>query len=160
MRFTLVKDLRSDALMRPLLNGLLLFTGSFLVADAFLKRDHIGLDRERLSNTLYGNEAEFIDPVSEHFVLELLHSDIFFMMMTLLTLSAIYARLCPLKRIAAVVINLAMVAALADVVLFVLAYYRGDAYLLPWLGAFWTWHGAALFMAFASLLYLNVLKKP
>ncbi len=160
MRFTLVKDLRSDALMRPLLNGLLLFTGAFLVADVFLKRDHIGLDRQTLSDTLYGNEAEFIDPVSEHFVLELLHSDIFFMMMTLLTLSAVYARLCPFKRIAAVVINLAMAAAIADAVLFALAYYRGDAYLLPWLGTFWTWHGAALFMASASLLYLNVLRKP
>jgi len=160
MRFTLVKDLRSDALMRPLLNGLLLFSGTFLVADIFLKRDHIGLDRAALSATLYGNEAEFTEPVSEHFVLELLHSDIFFMMMTLLTLSAVYARLCPLKRIAAVVINIGMIAALADVVLLALAYYRGSAYLLPWLGAFWTWHGTALFMAAASLLYLNVLRKP
>ncbi|MHC3994545.1 hypothetical protein ACXWTF_06920 [Thiomicrolovo sp. ZZH C-3] len=160
MRFTLVKDLRSDALMRPLLNGLLLFTGSFLVADAFLKRDHIGLSRDTLSNTLYGNEEEFIEPVSEHFVLELLHSDIFFMMMTLLTLSAVYARLCPLKRVAAVVINIAMIAAVADITLLALAYYRGGSYLLPWLGAFWLWHAAALFMVFASLLYLNILKKP
>jgi hypothetical protein len=159
MRFTLVKDLRSDTLMRPLLSSLLLFAGTFLVADIFLKRDHIGLDRQTLSDTLYGNEEEFIDPVSEHVLLELLHSDIFFMMMTLLTLSAVYARLCPVKRVAVVVINIAMVAAMADIVLLALAYYKGSTYLLPWLSAFWTWHVAALFMTLASLLYLNVLRK-
>lgn len=158
MRFTLVKDLRSDPLMRPLLSGLLLFAGTFLVADILLKRDHIGLDTATLSATLYGDEEAFVEPVTEHFVLELLHSDIFFMMMTLLTLSAVYARLCPLKRVAVAVINIAMIAAIADVVLLALAYYAGSAYILPWLGAFWTWHVGALFMALASLLYLNAFR--
>ena len=157
MKFTLVKDLREDALMRPLLSGLMLFSGAFLVADVFLKRDHIGLDRRTLSDTLYGNEAEFVEPVSEHFLLELLHSDIFFMMMTLLTLSAVYARLSPSKRLAALLINVSMLAAVADVVLLALSFYRGSGYLLPWLGAFWTWHAAALYMAAASFVNLNVL---
>lgn len=155
MRFTLVKDLRSDMLMRPLLSGLLLFTSAFLVADIFLKRDHIGLDRVTLSATLYGDEATFTEPVSEHFILELLHSDIFFMMMTLLTLSAVYARLCPVKRIAIVLINAAMLSAIADVVLLALAYFRGEAYLLPWMSMFWIWHVSALFMALSSLLHLH-----
>jgi hypothetical protein len=159
VRFTLVKELRSDVLMRPLLSGMLLFASVFLIADIFLKRDHIGLDRATLSNTLYGNEEEFIEPVTEHFILELLHSDIFFMMMTLLTLAAVYARVCPLKRVAVVVINIVMVVGIADIVLLALAYYRGSGYLLPWLAAFWTWHGGALFMALASLLYLNVLRR-
>ena len=159
MRFTLVKDLREDALMLPLLRGLTFFAGAFLVADVFLKRDHIGLDYQTLSNTFYGNEAAFAEPVSEHFVLELLHSDIFFMMMTLLTLSAVYARLTPSKRLAALLINVAMLAALADVALLALSYYRGSAYLLPWLGAFWTWHAAALYMAAASLLNLTLLRQ-
>lgn len=159
MRFTLVKDLREDALMLPLLRGLTFFAGAFLVADVFLKRDHIGLDYQTLSNTFYGNEAAFAEPVSEHFVLELLHSDIFFMMMTLLTLSAVYARLTPSKRLAALLINVAMLAALADVALLALSYYRGSTYLLPWLGAFWTWHAAALYMAAASLLNLTLLRQ-
>ncbi len=156
MRFTLVKDLRKDALMRPLLSGLMLFTGAFLIADIFLKSQHIGLDTQTLSQTLYGNEALFAEPVSEHFMLELLHSDIFFMMMVLLTLSAVYARLCPFKRFAAVLINVAMLAGISDIVLLALAYFRGSAFILPWLGAFWIWHAAALFMAAASLVYLNI----
>lgn len=159
MRFTLVKDLREDALMRPLLAGLALFEIVFLVADVFLKRDHIGLDRQTLSNTLYGNEAEFIDPVSEHFLLELLHGDIFFMMMTLLTLSAVYARLSPSKRFAALLVNVAMLSAFAAIALLALAYYRGSTYLVPWLGAFWIWHAAALYMAAASLLNLTLLRQ-
>lgn len=160
MRFTLVKDLRSDTLMRPLLNGLLLFALMFLSADIMLKRDQLGLDRVTLSNTLYGNEEEFIEPASDYFLLELLHSDIFFMMMTLLTLSAVYARLCPFKRVALVVINTAMLAALANVALLALSYFRGSAYLIPWLGSFWLWHVTALFMASASLFYLNRLRRP
>ena len=139
-----------------MVSGLTLFAGAFLIADVFLKRDHIGLDRKTLSNTLYGNEAEFVDPVSEHFLLELLHSDIFFMMMTLLTLSAVFARLSASKRLAALLINVAMLAALADIALLAFAYYRGSGYLLPWLGAFWTWHAAALYMAAASFINLNV----
>lgn len=156
MRFTLVKDLREDALMRPLLSGLLLFSGAFLIADVFLKRQHIGLDQQALSQTLYGNEETFSEPVSEHFLLELLHSDIFFMMMTLLALSAVYARLCPSKRLASTLINIAMLSAIADIVLLALAFYRGEGYIMPWLGAFWVWHAAALFMAAASLFYLYV----
>jgi len=159
MRFTLVKDLRDDALMRPLLSGLMLFSGAYLVADIFLKRQHIGLDRQTLSQTLYGNEETFAEPVSEHFMLELLHSDIFFMMMTLLTLSAVYARLSPSKRLAAVLINVAMLSAAADIVLLALAFYRGDGYIMPWLGAFWLWHAAALFMATASLFYLTIQRR-
>lgn len=145
--------------MRPLLSGLMLFTGAFLVADIFLKDQHIGLSIKTISQTLYGNEELFAEPVSEHFVLELLHSDIFFMMMVLLTLSAVYARLCPFKRVAVVVINIAMLAGLSDIVLFALAYFRGSAYIFPWLGAFWIWHAAALFMAAASMLYLNVRRR-
>ena len=142
--------------MRPLLSALSLFAAAFLTGDIFLKRDHIGLDRQTLSNTLYGNEEEFVEPVTRHFVLELLHSDIFFMMMTLLTLSAVYARLSTSKRLAAILINIAMLSAIADIVLFALAYFRGDSYIFPWLAVFWTWHAAALYMAAASLVLLNL----
>jgi len=72
--------------MRPLLGGLLLFILLFLTADIMLKDDHIGLTPTHLTQTLFGNEEEYIEPVTEHFLLELIHSDIFFIMMTLLNL--------------------------------------------------------------------------
>ncbi|MGB6020221.1 MAG: hypothetical protein WBF77_11575, partial [Sulfurimonadaceae bacterium] len=94
MKFTLVKDVKNDTLMRPLLGGLLLFILLFVSADILLRSDHIGLTPSALAQTLFGNEEEYIEPVTEHFLLEMIHSDIFFIMMTLLTLSAVYARLC------------------------------------------------------------------
>jgi len=159
MKFTLIKDVKHDTLMRPLLGGLLLFILLFLSADILLKNDHIGLTPSHLSQTLFGNEEEFIEPVNEHFLLELIHSDIFFMMMTLLTLSAVYARLCQNARLRLVTINLAMVSALLSIVLLPLAYYLSPLFITPWIAAFYAWHLLALLMTLASLFYLFVPQK-
>ncbi|HFU74531.1 MAG TPA: hypothetical protein ENK65_03155 [Helicobacteraceae bacterium] len=159
MKFTLVKDLRGNALLRPLLGGLLSFIILFLSADIILKNDHIGLTSATLSATLYGDEENYVEPVSFHFILELLHSDIFFMMMVLLTLSAIYSRLCEKNTIRMVLINLTMIAAIADVALLLFAYFQGPLFMLPWIISFWVWHLGAMSMAFASLLHLFILKK-
>ena len=145
--------------MRPILGGLLLFILLFLSADVLLKNDHIGLTPTQLSQTLFGNEAEYIEPATEHFLLELMHSDIFFMMMTLLTLSAVYARLCQNKTIRIVNINATMISALLTVLFLPLAYYLSAHFILPYIIAFYAWHILALFMAIASLYYLYIPQK-
>lgn len=159
MKFTLVKDLRGNTLLRPLLGGLLFFILLFLSADIVLKNDHIGLSVTALSATLYGDEAQYLEPVTFHFILELLHSDIFFMMMTLLTLSAIYARLCAKHRLRLIMINITMLGALFDIVLLMCAYFLGSIYIPLWLASFWLWHAGALFMAIVSLWNLFVSKR-
>ena len=159
MKFTLVKDVKHDSLMRPLLGGLLLFIFLFLTADIFLKDDHIGLTPTTLSQTLFGNEEEFVEPVSEHFLLELMHSDIFFMMMTLLTLSTVYARLCQNSMLRLVNINVTMVAALLTILFLPLAYYFSAHFILPYIAVFYIWHLMALMMTLASLFYLFVPQK-
>jgi len=142
--------------MRPILGGLLLFILLFLSADVVLKNDHIGLTPTALAQTLFGNEEEYIEPVTEHFLLELMHSDIFFMMMTLLTLSAVYARLCQNKTIRIVNINATMISALLTILFLPLAYYLSAIFILPYIIAFYAWHILALFMAIASLYYLYI----
>ena len=159
MKFTLIKDVKHDPLMRPLLGGLLLFILLFLSADIFLKDDHIGLTPSHLAQTLFGNEEAFIEPVSEHFLLELMHSDIFFMMMTLLTLSAVYARLCQNARLRLININLTMISALFSIVLLPLAYYLSPLFITPWIASFYAWHILAMMMTMASLFYLFVPQK-
>jgi len=154
MKFTLVKDVKGDSFMRPLLGGLLLFILLFLSADIVLKNDHIGLTEQTLEQTLYGNEEEYIEAASEHFLLELMHSDIFFMMMTLLTLSAVYARLCQNKTLRLLNINATMIAALLTVILLPLAYYVSAGFILPYIITFYIWHILALMMTAASLFYL------
>jgi len=140
--------------MRPLLGGLLLFILLFLSADILLKESAIGLTPTQLSETLFGNEEEYIDPVTEHFLLELMHSDIFFMMMTLLTLSAVYARLCQNANLRMININAMMISALLSVLFLPLAYYASAHFILPYILAFYSWHILAFFMALTSLYYL------
>ena len=159
MKFTLVKDVKHDSLMRPLLGGLLLFIFLFLTADIFLKENHIGLTPTALSQTLFGNEEEFIEPASEHFLLELMHSDIFFMMMTLLTLSAVYARLCQNSTLRLVNINVTMISALLAVLFLPSAYYLSAHFILPYIATFYVWHLMALMMTLASFFYLFVPQK-
>ncbi len=142
--------------MRPLLGGLLLFILLFLSADIMLKNDHIGLTPTHLSQTLFGNEEEYIEPVTEHFLLELMHSDIFFMMMTLLTLSTVYARLCQNKRLRPININITMITALLSTLFLPLAYYLSPLFITPYIISFYIWHIMAIAMAIASLYYLFI----
>jgi len=88
-----------------------------------------------------------------------MHSDIFFMMMTLLTLSAVYARLCQNKTIRIVNINATMISALLTILFLPLAYYLSKYFILPYIIAFYSWHILALFMAIASLYYLYIPQK-
>ena len=140
--------------MRPLLGGLLLFILLFLSADLLLKEMAIGLTPTQLSETLYGNEEEYIEPLGKHALLEQIHGDIFFMMMTLLTLSAVYARLCQNTNLRMVNINAMMISALLSVLFLPLAYYASAHFILPYILAFYSWHILAFFMALVSLYYL------
>lgn len=154
MKFTLVRDLREDALMRPLLAGLLLFALLFLGADALLKSEQLGLAPSALAATLYGDEENYVDPMPATSLTEQVHASLFFMMFTLLTLGATYVRLAGGRGLRMLPMHLSMLAGLSDPALLLLAYYGDDAFVLPWLGAFWLWHAGALFMALASLARL------
>ena len=145
--------------MRPLLGGLLVFILLFLTADIALKNDQIGLTPTQLSQTLFGNEEEYVTPITEHFLLELMHADIFFMMMTLLTLSAVYARLCQNERIRNFNIHTTMITALLSILFLALAYYLSELFIFPFIISFYSWHFLALIMALASLYYLFVPSK-
>lgn len=154
MKFTLVKDLRGNTILRPLLSGLLIFTILYLSADIILKKDHIGISYQTLSNTLYGNEDEFIEPVSFHFILELSHSDIFFMMMTLLSLSAIFSRLCKIDRFRSILIHTTMLSAILNIITLFLAYFLNPFFIYTWILCFWLWHIGAFLISFISLFHL------
>lgn len=154
MKFTLVKDLKKDALMRPLLTGLLLFLLLFLVSDVLNKKHQIGIGIDGVSSTLYGNEEEFLDPVSIEALLEIAHTDLFFIMMSLLSLSAVFGRLTPATRLNRGMIHAVNLTAFASVALLMIAYYSHPAIAVFWLAAMWGWHALAFWMAAASLYRL------
>ena len=93
MKFTLIKDLKQDSLMKPILSGLLIFTLLYLIADIIVKNATVGIFITDITYSLFGNEEEFLDPMLQSTFLEFWHIEIFFIMMILLSLSAVFIRL-------------------------------------------------------------------
>lgn len=155
MRFTLIKDLKEDKAMKPLLNGLLLFMLVYFIADFFVINDTLGLLSEDIKMTLFGNMDEFIDPMDKSVFLEFIHGQIFFIMMILLTLSTVYARLCSVKRYSIIVINILMLSALLTLISLSIAYFYIPSLINIYVLSYFIWHITAFIMALHSLWNLN-----
>lgn len=155
MRFTLLKDLRQDKAIKPLLNGLLLFMLIYFIADISVVNATLGLTNEAIKITLYGNIDEFIDPIDTSVFLEYIHGQIFFIMMILLTLCTVYARLCSVKRYSIIVINILMISALLSLITLALSYFYTPSFISIYVFTYFTWHIMAFIMALHSLWNLN-----
>lgn len=154
MRFTLVKDLRKDALMRPLITGLLLFLSLFFISDLYQKKMDIGLDTSSVEATLYGDEAEFIDPISTEALLEIIHGDIFFMMMSLLSLSAVFGRVAPKRRSSGLAVHALNLFAFSSLLFLVTSTFFPMIPVIFWLVTMWGWHLLAIMMSLFSFYRL------
>jgi len=155
VRFTLVKKLEKDSAMKPIMVGLLVFMFMFLVSDIFVKEANFGLNKQSISYTLFGNEEEFLDPMVKSVFLEFIHSEIFFIMMILLTLSAIFARVSNRSKFNLLVINGVMIFALAALVSLGLAYFYSPIFVESYVFCSFTWNILAFYMLFYSLWKLN-----
>ncbi len=144
--------------MKPLLNGLLLFIFLYLLFDVFVKSHTMGLSVSSVSATLFGNADEFLDPMNKSVFLEFVHMQIFFLMMILLTLSAVFVRLLHQKRNTILVLNIVMLFALLSPIALVAAYFYSTEFVGIYLFAFFTWHTLALYMTLTSLWELNIAK--
>lgn len=150
MKFTLLKDLRTDPLMRPVLQGVLLFITLFIIADLLLKSHQIGLYGSQVALTLYGDEERYLDPISLSVLLELIHGDLFMSMLCLLTLSAVFIRLEPSQKRARAGVHLLFIAALLSPAALLGAHFGFALLVWAWVGLFWFWHLLALAMAASS----------
>ena len=158
MRFTLIKDIKQDQTMKPILNGLLIFTLAYLIFDVLVSSSSLGLFFSELNTTLFGNEEEFIDPLSEVLFLEYIHAQIFFMMMILLTLSAVFARVSNKKPYSLLFINITMITGISTLGTLILGYYSNAIFLHIYLLCFSLWHLGAIAMTLYSLWGLNLEK--
>jgi len=155
LRFTLIKDLKQDITMKPLLNGLLIFMLMYLIADIFVIDATLGLLVEDIKMTLFGNIDEYIDPIDKSVFLEYIHGEIFFMMMILLTLSTVYARLCSIKNYSIIIINILMLSALLALISLAISYFYAPSFLSVYVLSYFIWHITAFIMALHSLWNLN-----
>ncbi|MFT5661042.1 MAG: hypothetical protein ACI9TV_001688 [Sulfurimonas sp.] len=151
MRFTLIKNLRQDKSMHPILTGLLFFTFFYIISDILVKHLNFGVFPNEVMTTLFGNEDEFIDPLSASSFLEFWHVEIFFMMMILLTLSTVFIRLAKHTTFKAIVLNALMLSALFSLISLLLAFFISQAFVLVYSILFFAWHIIAMYMIFYSL---------
>ncbi|MEN8303447.1 MAG: hypothetical protein ABFQ64_05210 [Campylobacterota bacterium] len=154
MRFTLIKDLKQDSMMKPILGILLLFTLLYLVSDIFVKSYSFGLFEKAIKTTLFGNVDEFIDPLTTSSFLEFWHMEIFFIMMILLTLSAVYIRLSGAQKFNILIVNAVMIPALFSLVSLALSFFLYPELVRLYVLSFFTWHTSAIYMSLYSLIKL------
>ncbi len=141
--------------MKPILSFLLLFLLLYIISDIFVKSSAFGITPKSVNIHLFGDEDEFIDPLSKSAFLEFWHMEIFFMMMILLTLSAIFIRVCKAATNTIIALNILMISAMLSLVSIALAFFVSEIFTEVYLASYWIWHLSALYMIVISLWRLH-----
>ncbi|MGE4397271.1 MAG: hypothetical protein AB7D34_07495 [Sulfurimonas sp.] len=153
MKFTVIKNLQKDSAMSLILRGFLFFILLYLISDIFVMKSNFGISPETINSTLFGDEEAYIDPMNEASFLEFWHTQIFFIMMILLTLSSIFIRVA--KKSRALLTNTLMISAILSLVSLALAFYLSSFFVNVYLVTYFLWHIAALYMILYSFWKLN-----
>lgn len=153
MKFTVIKNLQKDSAMSLILKGFLLFILLYVVSDIFVMKESFGISAEAVNSTLFGNEEAYIDPINEASFLEFWHTQIFFIMMILLTLSAVFIRVA--KRSRDILTNTLMISALISLISLPLAFYTSKFFINIYVISYFLWHIVAIYMIFYSFWKLN-----
>ena len=153
MKFTLVKNIQKDSAMSLILKGFLVFILLYLIADVLVMNSSFGITVGTITTTLFGNEDEYIDPINEASFLEFWHTQIFFVMMILLTLNAIFIRVANRSRV--INTNILMISAITSLISLVLAFYVSNFFVNVYMWSYFIWHAMALYMIVYSFWKLR-----
>jgi hypothetical protein len=151
MKFTVIKDLRKDRIMRPILSSALLFGMLFIVADLFVKHNGFGITPTAIKMSVLGDEEQFLDPLGKNVFLEFWHVEIFSIMMVCFIVSTIYIRLSNGSKKALFIVNVMLISAILSLVFLPLLYFLSSSFIYPYLFTFYTWHLCAFFASAVSL---------
>jgi hypothetical protein len=155
MKFTLIKDLKQDSVMSPILSGLLFFIILYLVSDIFVKDLGFGISVHTINLTLFGSEEEFLDPITQASFLEFWHVEIFFIMMIVFTLSTIFIRVSNASKSAIVLVNLMMISSIISLISLPFAYFFSSEFINIYVATFFIWHILAILSSLYSLKRLH-----
>jgi len=153
VKFTLVKNIQKDSAMSLILKGFLLFILLYLIADVLVMNSSFGITVDTITTTLFGNEDEYIDPINEASFLEFWHTQIFFVMMILLTLNAIFIRVANRSRV--INTNILMISAITSLISLVLAFYVSNFFVNIYMWSYFIWHAMAVYMIVYSFWKLR-----
>lgn len=92
MKFLASKKLSDNSVMRSIIIGMLLSLILAMVLSLSAKGIDYGVSPNKWINTVLGNEAEFIDPMSFNDLLLGIHTDLFGLIITFILIASITAR--------------------------------------------------------------------
>jgi len=153
VKFTLIKNLQKDSAMSLILKGFLIFILLYLISNILVMNSSFGISVDSINSTLFGNEDEYVDPITESAFLEFWHTEIFFIMMILFTLNAVFIRVAKRSRI--ILTNVLMISAITSLISLALAYYVSDFFINIYVYTFFIWHIMAAYISLYSFWKLN-----
>lgn len=137
--------------MKPILSSLLFFTLLYLISDIFVKQSSFGIFTQTIHLTLFGDEEQFVDPITQSSFLEFWHGEIFFIMMIVFTLSTIFIRVSNASKSAIVIVNLLMISSIISLISLPLAYFIHVGFIQIYVLTFFVWHILSILSALTSL---------
>ena len=147
MKFVISKDLEHSTLLKTLMMGVSAALFFYLLFDVVLHGLLIGSDILSISNTLYGNTEEFIEPILLDTLLLQVHIDLFMTLFTLMILSTIYIRLFSEEKRAKWLIHFLFIFGLATPLMLLAAYISMHFFVYVWIFTFLAGHLLAIFFA-------------
>jgi hypothetical protein len=145
------KELNRNPLLKKLIIFLVLTLLLYLGLDVFLHQQQIGLTLSTATNTILGNEEEFLEPILFDTLLERTHANILSSMISLMLLAVILIRLNPKSK--QYLIHLAFISAILSHGLLLLT--NSSLLIALWIGFFMLWHGFAFIMGIMILWRLR-----
>ncbi|PHS56219.1 MAG: hypothetical protein COB17_10030 [Sulfurimonas sp.] len=139
--------------MSLILKGFLIFILLYLISNILVMNSSFGISVDSINSTLFGNEDEYVDPITESAFLEFWHTEIFFIMMILFTLNAVFIRVAKRSRI--ILTNVLMISAITSLISLALAYYVSDFFINIYVYTFFIWHIMAAYISLYSFWKLN-----
>ncbi len=142
------KEFDKNPLLKKLIIFLVLSLLLYLGLDVLLHHHQIGLTLTTATDTILGNEDEFLDPILFDTILECVHSDILSAMITLMLLSTILIRLNTQSKQR--LVHLSFITAIFSQVALLLASSL-SLFIGLWILLFLFWHLLAFIMGFSII---------
>jgi hypothetical protein len=116
--------------------------------DVLLHHHQIGLTLTTATDTILGNEEEFLDPILFDSILERVHADILSAMITLMILTTILVRLRPKSKQR--LVHLSFITAILSQVALLLA-PSAPLFISIWIVLFLLWHLLSLILGLSIM---------
>lgn len=151
MKFFVTGNIKNEKKLLVAITALALFFILFIFSDLWIKGALFGFSVIEVSQTLLGNEELFMDPYAFATLLEMIHTDLFFVMMLFILSGALYFRIKKQSRFTRVVMTILLFMVLISMVTpFVGLSYSFGAFL--WYYSFIGWHLLFIY------IYIDVIK--